>query len=119
MAKEINTKISCSIASKGSSKAAGDISFAEDLSGSFVGFQVTIGSTSAAAINLGTGVTAPKVVFIQNNDATNFVQIDNVSGMTGWPQKILPNTGILIRPQNSTLFGKADQAPVAVWIVAG
>lgn len=114
MAKEITSTINVSIASKGG-KAAGSISTTED-SGLFYGFQVTAGTT-ASAINL--GVTAPKLVFIQNNDPTHFVEVDNVAGMSGWPQKINPGAGILLRPENATLYAKANAAPVAIWIVAG
>jgi hypothetical protein len=118
MAKEINCSIKVSIASKGGSKASGDISSIEDLSAGCVGFQATVGSSSAAAINIGIG-GVPKVLYIQNNDPDNFVDIDNVVTLDGWPQRILPGTGILLRPVSATIYGKADTAPVPVWIVAG
>jgi hypothetical protein len=114
MAKEITSKIDVSIGSKGG-KASGSISTTED-SDLFYGFNVTAG-TAAAAINL--GVTSPKLVFVQNNDATNYVEVDNVITMNGWPQKIKPGCGVLLRPPNGTLFGRANSGPVAIWIVAG
>jgi hypothetical protein len=117
MAKEISSSIAVNITSKGGSKASGSIAFTEDLAGSFVGFQVTAGTT-ASAINLGAGVV-PKVVYIQNNDSSNYVQVDNVAGMTGWPQKISAGTGVILRPQNATLYARANSDPVAIWIVAG
>lgn len=118
MGKEIKCSIKLSIASKGGSKASGDIDSTEDLGAGCVGFQATIGSSSAAAINIGIG-GIPKVLYIQNNDPDNFVQVDNVAALNGWPQKILPGTGILLRPTAATVYAKADTAPVPLWIVAG
>jgi hypothetical protein len=63
--------------------------------------------------------TVPKVVFIQNNDDTNFLTVDAVVGLSSWPQKILPGTGIVLRPPNGTIYAKANAAPVNAWIVAG
>jgi hypothetical protein len=114
MAKEITSKIDVSIGSKGG-KAVGSIATTED-SALFYGFNVTAGTT-ASAINL--GVASPKLVFIQNNDANNYVEVDNVITMNGWPQKIKPGAGVLLRPPNGTLFGRSNLAPVAIWIVAG
>lgn len=123
MAKEISSQVKLTITSNANSQAKGDLNWSEDLAGGIAGFQATIGSTSAAAIVLGAGVTAPKVVYIQNLDPTtppgNFVTVDNVVGLNGWPQKIPAGTAALLRPLNSTIFAKADQAPVKVWIVAG
>ncbi len=116
MAKEITSKIDVTIAPKGGGKVSGSISTTEDTAGQYYGFSVTAG-TAASAINL--GVTAPKLVYIQNNDATHYVEVDNVVGMTGWPQKINPGAGVLLRPPNSTLYAKANAAPVAIWIVTG
>jgi hypothetical protein len=116
MAKEIKSSIKLAIASSGSSGADGSLSTTEDLAGKFVGFQETVG-TAAAAINL--GVATPKVIFIQNTDPNNFMTVDNVVGLTGWPQVIPAGAGILIRPSSGTLYARANIAPVKAWIVAG
>jgi hypothetical protein len=121
MAKEINCAVKVSVASKGNSKTGGDLSWTEDAAGGSGGFGVTL-STTAAAINIGAGITAPKVIYIQNLDPTtggNSVIVDNVVTLAGWPQTILPGTAAVLRPGNSTIFGKANIAPVKVWIVAG
>ena len=118
MAKEISCSIKLSISPKGSSKASGEASSQEDIAAGGGGFQATIGSSSAAAISLG-GLTAPKVVFIQNNDPDNPLTVDHVSSLDAWPQVIPPGTGILLRPPNGIIFGKATSAPVNAWIVAG
>lgn len=117
MAKEINCSLKLSIASKGGSNAVGSVTSSEDLSGGFEGFQATVGSTTAAS--LGLDVPSPKTVYIQNLDDTNFVTVDAVAGLTGWPQKLLPGTGVVLRPPNGTIYAKADSAPVNIWIVAG
>lgn len=117
MAKEISCSLKLSIASKGSSNAVGSVNSSEDLAGGFEGFQATIGSTTAAAIAL--GVPSPKVVFIQNLDDTNFLTVDAIVGLSSWPQKILPGTGVVLRPPNGTIYAKANAAPVNAWIVAG
>jgi len=116
MAKEILGSCKVSIGT-GTDKITGDASLTEDLVGTSIGSNFTIGLT-AAAIAL-TGITTPKVVYIENKDPTNPVQIDNVITMAGWPQTLQPGAGILLRPANATLFGKATGAPVQVWIVAG
>jgi hypothetical protein len=119
MAKEITSNLSVSIAPLGASKATGQSQLQEDLIGGVAGFEVTLGNTSASPISLGAGVPAPKVVYIQNLDAVNFVTIDNVIGLTNWPQKLLPGASIVLRPLSTALFGKADTLPVDIWVVAG
>jgi hypothetical protein len=116
MAKEIVASCRISIGT-GTDKLSGDASLTEDLVGTCIGSNFTVGLT-AAAIALA-GITAPKVVYIENKDPTNPVTIDNVITLAGWPQTLQPGAGILIRPANGTLFGKATGAPVNVWIVAG
>jgi hypothetical protein len=119
MSQEINCNLKLSIVASGNSKSSGELQWQEDAAGGSIGFEATIGSSSATAVSLGAGVTAPKIVYIQNNDLINYVVFDNVAGLNGWPQKVLPGTAAILRPPNGTLFAKADQAPVAVWIVAG
>lgn len=126
MAKEISANVKVSISSAGTSQAQGNLNWNEDLVGGCIGFEATIGSTTAAAISLGAGITNPKFVYIQNLDPGtytptpgNFVTVDAVVGLTAWPQKIIPGTAAILRPLNATIYAKADTAPVKVWIVAG
>jgi hypothetical protein len=116
MAKEIVASCKVIIGS-GTDKVAGDNSLSEDLAGTCVGFNFTVGLT-AAAISL-TGIVTPKVVFIENKDDTNPVTLDSAITLDKWPQTLLPGAGVLLRPATGTLFGKATGAPVKVWIVAG
>lgn len=118
MAKEISCNVKVYIASKGTSKSAGELSWTEDLGGTGIGFEQKIG-VAAEPIPLPADVGVPKVVYIQNLDPTNYVEIDNVTGMIGWPQKILPGTAALLRPGSATLHGRANGGEVRVWIVAG
>ncbi len=118
MAKEIATNLSVVI-SKGNSKANGQTTSSEDLAGGFIGFQQNIGLT-AESINLGADITAPKVLYIQNLDTTNPVQIDSAGTMDNWPQTLLPGAAVCLRPSaGGSLFAKATGAVVAIWIVAG
>jgi hypothetical protein len=119
MANEISCSLKVAITPKGTSSTVGNITWQENLIAGCVGCQATIGFTSAAAISLPSGITDPAVLYIQNNDPTNFVTVDAVTGLSAWPQKILPGTAVVLRPANTTLFAKADTAPVNVWIVAG
>jgi hypothetical protein len=116
MAKEIKSTATVEITPTKGGKMTGSTTLTEDSSGQQYGFSVLAG-TLAGAVAL--GVTAPKVVFIQNTDPINYVEVDNVSGMTGWPQKIVPGAGILLRPPNGTLYARAHNDPVEIWVVTG
>jgi hypothetical protein len=116
MAKEISTKVDITIAGKGSSKSSASLATSEDLLAGGGGFQVTAGTT-ASQIPLGT--TAPALVYVQNNDPLNNVQVDHVVGMTGWPQTIKPGLGVLLRPNDGTLWAKTTTGTVPLWVVAG
>lgn len=119
MAREITANIKVSIASLGNSKSAGELNATQDLAGNSVGFKATIGSTSAAAVSLGAGVTTPKILYVQNLDPIHSVVIDNVVSLDNWPQTIPAGQAAVFRPANSTLFAQAASAPAEVWIVAG
>jgi hypothetical protein len=119
MAKEINSNLRVTINPSGNNSTGGGVQSIEDLAGGVSGFQQSIGFAAAEAITLGADVTAPKLVYIQNLDPTHFVVIDNVIGLTGWPQKLLPGTAIVLRPEATALFAKADTAAVNIWVVAG
>lgn len=116
MAKEISSTASVNITPSKGGKITATATLVEDAAGQQYGFSVIAGTT-AGAVTL--GVSNPKVVFIQNNDPSNYVEVDNVAGMTGWPQRIVPGAGILLRPPNGTLYAKAHNDPVEIWIVTG
>jgi hypothetical protein len=117
MAKEITTTVNATISPPGGGSAVAKSTLTEDLSGECVGFKFTIG-IAAAAISL-TGILAPKVVCVKNTDPANFVTLDNTIALTSWPQVLQPGASVLLRPENGTLFGKANTAPCDLWIVAG
>lgn len=118
MANEITANISLAITSLGQS-VSGSKQFQATLSAdSFLGEEVTVGSTTAATLNIG-GLTDPAAVLIINLDDTNFIQVDKVSAMTSWPMKLLPGQGVLLTPESGTIYALADTAPCQVYVVAG
>lgn len=118
MADEISASINTTISSGGQS-VAGAISFTADLSStSFIGEEVTIGSTTAATLYLG-GLSDPSTVMIVNLDGTNFLTVDSVVTLDKFPQKLLPGQGVLLLPLTGTIYAKADTAPCQAWVVAG
>jgi len=82
-----------------------------------MGDEQTIATTSTA-LNLG-DISGIKALYVRNLDATNFVQIDSNNGFANFPQKLYPGDAILLLPQTTTIYAKADTAPVKIWIVAG
>jgi hypothetical protein len=118
MANEISASVSASISQAGQT-VSGSKSFSANLaSTSFLGSEVTIGSTSAAALFIG-GLSNPSVVLIVNQDTTNFITVDNVALLTNFPQKLLPGQAVLLLPETGTIYAKADTAPCQAWVVAG
>jgi hypothetical protein len=118
MANEIQCSISATITQSGQS-VSGSGSFQANLSAlNFLGQEVTIGSSSAAALPLG-GLAAPTVVYIKNLDTTNYIQVDAVAALTSFPQTIHAGQSILLLPNTGTIYAKANGAPVQAWIVTG
>ena len=118
MANEITVSLSASISQSGQS-VAGNGNFQATLSGtSFIGEEVTIGSTSAASIYIA-GLSNPTVVLILNQDTTNFISVAGDSGLTNFSQKVGPGQGVLLLPETGTIYAKADTAPCQAWVVAG
>lgn len=76
----------------------------------------TIG-TSSEIINVG-DVTTIGYVLITNLDATNYVEIDNATGINVWPQKIKAGGFIILQPQSATLYAKANTGSVDIFISA-
>lgn len=118
MANEITASVSCTITQSGQN-VSGAKSFTANLaSTSFLGSEVTIGSTTAALISIG-GLSNPSVVLVVNQDTTNFITVDNILALSNFPQKLLPGQACLLLPETGTIYAKADTAPCQAWIVAG
>lgn len=79
--------------------------------------QQTIGTTSEA-IALGDLANVTGGLFIKNNDATNYVEVDSANTYDKFPQKILPGRAILLASQTVTLHAKANTAAVTITIGA-
>lgn len=118
MANEISVSVNCTITQSGQSVAGAQTFSANLAATSFLGAEVTIGSTTAALLSLG-GLSNPSVIMVVNQDTTNFVMIDNILALSNFPQKLLPGQSILLLPETGTLYAKADTAPCQVWVVAG
>lgn len=73
--------------------------------------------TSAEAIVLGDLATAA-VLAVYNTDATNYIEVDSVNTMDKFPQKIPAGGFILLRPQTTTIYAKANTAACVVEILA-
>lgn len=78
---------------------------------------IQIIATSATTVNVGS-LASLGALFIQNLDATNFVEVDDVNTFDDFPQKILPGGWIMLRPQTTTIYAKADTAECRVKVVA-
>lgn len=116
MAKEISASLNVTINDAGNA-VQGASSFQVDFSGSLISTEILV-PTSSTLLSLAP-VTTPKVLFIKNMDATNFIDIDHVTGFTSWKQRLQPGQGILLLPLDGTIYGKADTASVKIFVVAG
>jgi len=118
MANEINSSVSCTISSGGQS-VTGSKSFTTSLSSTtFLGEEVTVGSTTAATLYVG-GLTNPSALLVINLDTTNFLTVDSAVTLDKFPQKLTPGAGVLLLPESGTVYAKADTAPCQAWVVAG
>lgn len=118
MANEIAVSLSATISQAGQS-VSGSGSYNASLSATtFLGEEVTIGSTSAALLPLG-GLAAPSIVYIKNLDTANFITVDSAAALTSFPQKIRAGQSILLLPETGSIYAKADTAPIQAWIVTG
>lgn len=118
MANEISTNLSVSASTSGqtvSGSASGTLNAG---SNGFIGTEILV-STTAAALNLGPATETPPVcVFIKNLDTLNFIQVDAISTMASFPQKILAGQAIYLLPETPTIYAKADTGAVKIWVVA-
>lgn len=118
MANEISVTLNATI-SQGGQGVSGTGSFNANLATTtFLGQEITIGSTTAAALYLA-GISNPSVILIINQDSVNFIQVDSAATFDKFPQTLLPTQGVLLLPATGTIYAKADTAPCQVWVVAG
>lgn len=75
-------------------------------------------ATSATALTFGNISGAPAVVYIQNLDATNYVEIDSSNTFVNFPQKIPAGAAIALLVQTGTIYGRANTSAVRCRIVA-
>jgi hypothetical protein len=81
-------------------------------------FQTQSIGTSSEALNLGDLANVGGGLLIKNTDETNYVEIDAVNTFNSFPQKILAGRTILLAPQTTTIYAKANTASVAITIAA-
>jgi hypothetical protein len=70
---------------------------------------IEFGNTLA---NLGGGL------MVRNNDPTNYVEIDAATTFDKFPQKVPPGRAVLLGPQVTTLYFRANTAPVSISFLA-
>jgi hypothetical protein len=74
-------------------------------------------ATSSTAVQLG-AVSTIGALMVINTDATNYVEVDSGTAFDKFPQKILPGKSILLAPQTTTIYAKANTAAVIIRVVA-
>lgn len=102
----------------GGVNCAGSASVSQNQVGTTGIANVQIVGTTAETLTFVDAVPAGGFLFIYNQDATNYVEIDAASAMTSFPQKVLPGKFILLMPETSTIYGKANTAACNCLIVA-
>lgn len=118
MADEITVSVNTNINVAGQS-AQGNGSFQADLSATnYFAQSVTIGSSSAAVMELGS-LSDPTVLFVKNLDTTNYITIDSVGTLDNFPQRLEAGQSIALLPVTGTIYAKANAAPCQAWVVAG
>jgi len=74
-------------------------------------------ATSSTAIELGAVSTIGPMMVI-NTDSANYVEVDSASSFDKFPQKIPAGGFIILRPQTTTIYAKANTAAVNIRVVA-
>jgi len=118
MANEINLSAALSVSNAGVSSTLSSSKSANLTSG--VQFQNTQNvGTSAEALNLGEAVFTTQYLMIKNTDVTNYVEIALDAPVTAQVfAKLNPGDFIIFPPKTSTLYAKANTAPVVVAVEA-
>lgn len=73
--------------------------------------------TNEATVNVGSH-TGGGFIFIKNVDPTNFVEVDVATNIAVWPQKLFPNDFIILKPETSVLYARANVASVEILVLA-
>lgn len=73
--------------------------------------------TTYEALALG-DISSLGALLITNDDATNYVEVDSSSSFTSFPQKIRPGKSVLLAPQTTTLYVKANTASCNITVTA-
>ena len=115
MANEISATASLAITFSGQT-ASGTTTFSLNLTGDYLGEEQDIGTT-AEVLDLGDIATA-HVIYVRNLDATNYVQVDSANTFDKFPQHIAPGQAVLLLPETSTIYVKANTAPLKIFTVA-
>ena len=113
----INSFISLSYSGGTDSFSTSDTVNADQVGSGVLLAQQTIG-TSTEAIALGDLANVGGGLFIKNNDATNYVEVDSANTYDKFPQKILPGRAIFLASQTITLHARANTAAVSITIGA-
>jgi hypothetical protein len=111
MASEIVLSVSLR-ASKSGATVSASASDVIDMTGDDMMYDTQVIGTSAEALTWGEITGAPKYIFLQNLDSTNFVTV----GFTNPPteMKMLAGECLLIPPTTATIYAKADTAACRV-----
>lgn len=67
----------------------------------------TVG-TAAELLLVGDAVPANGYLFIYNQDATNYVEVDSANTFDKFPQKITAGKFVVLMPETSTIYLKAN-----------
>lgn len=78
----------------------------------------TIGTT-ASLIDLSDFSSPPPFLFIKNLDSDHYVEVDTSNTFTNFPQRIYPGLAAYLTPQTTTIYAKADTAPVDIQLMPG
>lgn len=79
--------------------------------------QQTIGTTAEALV-LTDLANVSGGLFLKNNDATNYVEVDSANTFDKFPQKIPPGGFVFLGAQSTTIYAKANTAACILTIAA-
>lgn len=116
MANEISASASLS-ANKNSISVSNSFSRSADMAGSELILSVQSIGTTAEAVALG-DVSTIGFLMIKNMDETNFVEIDSANTFDKFPQKLLAGDFILLKPQTTTIYAKANTSACSIVVQA-
>jgi hypothetical protein len=116
MAQEISVTVTAGI-TVSSQTVSGTSTYKDDLTGEYIGEEQSVGTT-AALIDVGT-ITTPAILYVRNLDATNYIEVDSISTMANFPQKLFPGEAVLLKPETGTVYAKAHTAPCQIFFICG